>query len=365
MRLLEKEFGQNAPSGKAQDNDFLDENGRPLVGTVDQRGNLVTQGPKKRLATRILQILFALTAAIPSIYAALVRAVTIDLLHTILTLRLQTIKPDPAPPPAMSPGALVLYVASVITALILLYMFAFRPCCCSGRRKSKGLDAANPIMNGMMVLPVSGMPGQKHKHNGGGKYKKGKRGMMQPGGDVQVNLIVDPGMFSNRDETDSDEEEETPRGYQEGGHDDHRSMPGGGYFGDPGGGGNVRKRNKKAKRRSIFAGLAMEAEWKRARSWAKKVAAADVFFTIAWGAVFVVILLGDRCPTGGFEGWLVLLGSFFVSSLTQLVLLLVSRCNAFNVSTAAACLLCVAFAVSIFFDVKDLNTSKVSPRTRA
>lgn len=325
MRLLEKEFGQNAPSGKAQDNDFLDENGRPLVGTVDQRGNLVTQGPKKRLATRILQILFALTAAIPSIYAAL------------------TIKPDPAPPPAMSPGALVLYVASVITALILLYMFAFRPCCCSGRRKSKGLDAANPIMNGMMVLPVSGMPGQKHKHNGGGKYKKGKRGMMQPGGDVQVNLIVDPGMFSNRDETDSDEEEETPRGYQEGGHDDHRSMPGGGYFGDPGGGGNVRKRNKKAKRRSIFAGLAMEAEWKRARSWAKKVAAADVFFTIAWGAVFVVILLGDRCPTGGFEGW----------------------CNAFNVSTAAACLLCVAFAVSIFFDVKDLNTSKVSPRTRA
>ena len=40
------------------------------------------------------------------------------------------------------------------------------------------------------------------------------------------------------------------------------------------------------------------------------------------------------------------------------------RCNAYNVSSAAACFLCVAFGVSVFFDVKDLHASKVSPRTR-
>ena len=40
------------------------------------------------------------------------------------------------------------------------------------------------------------------------------------------------------------------------------------------------------------------------------------------------------------------------------------RCDAYSVSSAAACLLCVAFEVNVFFDVKDLNASKVSPRTR-
>ncbi|KAF9447890.1 hypothetical protein P691DRAFT_651110, partial [Macrolepiota fuliginosa MF-IS2] len=96
------------------------------------------------------------------------------------------------------------------------------------------------------------------------------------------------------------------------------------------------------RRRSVFAGLAMEAEWKSARAWAKKIAAVDAFGVVVWGAVFVFVLVGKRCPSGGFEGW----------------------CNAYNVSSACACLLCIAFAVSIFFDVKDLHTSKASPRTR-
>lgn len=74
IRMLEREFGSNARSNKnsAQDNDFLDENGKPLIGTVDNKGNLVTQGPKKRALTRVMQILFAMLAAIPSIYAAIV-----------------------------------------------------------------------------------------------------------------------------------------------------------------------------------------------------------------------------------------------------------------------------------------------------
>jgi hypothetical protein len=329
MRLLEREFGANASSSRGlKDGDFLDENGKPLVGTVDDKGNLVTQGPKKRLATRLLQIALALTAAIPSIYAALV------------------IKPDPAPPPAMKLPALALYILSVITSIFLVYLFLLRPCCCGPRRKGKGPDVANPLVNGMMVLPVPGMAGgkKKQKGGGGGKHKKGKGGkMMGPsGGDVQVNLIVDPGMFNNGAQSDSDSEDERDRAYGEAGSDNVWStMPGGYYSGDPLTAG--RKKRRKAKRRSVFAGLAMEAEWKRARSWLKKIAAIDVLMTLLWGIEFVLIMMGKRCPSGGFEGW----------------------CNAYNVSSAAACLLSVSSAVGLFFDVKDLNTSKTSPRTRS
>ena len=58
---------------KKGDEDFLDENGKPLVGTVDDRGYLVTQGPKKRLLVRLLQVVLAAGAAVPGIYAAAVR----------------------------------------------------------------------------------------------------------------------------------------------------------------------------------------------------------------------------------------------------------------------------------------------------
>jgi hypothetical protein len=73
--MLEREFGPNSRRGKGKSQgDFVDEEGKPLVGMVDSKGNLVTQGPKKRTAVRILQILFALGAGIPAIYAAVVSA---------------------------------------------------------------------------------------------------------------------------------------------------------------------------------------------------------------------------------------------------------------------------------------------------
>lgn len=76
IRMLEREFGPKSKGkGRADPHDtgdFFDESGKPMVGTVDPKGNLVTQGPKKRLATRVFQILLALTASIPAIYAALV-----------------------------------------------------------------------------------------------------------------------------------------------------------------------------------------------------------------------------------------------------------------------------------------------------
>lgn len=72
MRMLEREFGPKAKGKAREDDKFIDENGKPLVGTVDEKGNLVTQGPKKRIAIRAFQILMALAASIPAIYAALV-----------------------------------------------------------------------------------------------------------------------------------------------------------------------------------------------------------------------------------------------------------------------------------------------------
>ena len=54
--------------------------------------------------------------------------------------------------------------------------------------------------------------------------------------------------------------------------------------------------------------------------------------------LFLTFLIGGVCDADGFpplHGY---------------------RCNAYNVSSAAACFLCVAFGVSVFFDVKNLHT---------
>ncbi|KAJ3891592.1 hypothetical protein GG344DRAFT_47039 [Lentinula edodes] len=301
IRMLEREFGPNAKSNKSnsRNDDFLDDNGKPLVGTVDSKGNLVTQGPNKRIATRVLQIVFAAAAGIPSIYAAIL------------------IKPNPAAPPSGSIAAYVLYIFSVITLLTLLFLFMIYPCCIR-RKKGHSVpgDRANPLANGMMVLPVQSLPGGKNHKKA--KGKKGRKGQGANTGDVQVNLIVDPNMFGGQRDDDDEEEE--------GDEEDENGLGGGGG----------------AKRRSVFVGLAMEEEWKKARSFAKKIMAFDIFGVVLWGTVFVVIMMGKRCPIGRYEGW----------------------CNAYNVSSAAACLLCFLFGLSVFFDIKDLHTSNVSPRTR-
>ena len=63
--MLEREFGTT----KARSSDFLDHRGKPLIGTVDARINLVTQGPKKRFALRMVQIV---PVAGTGLYAAIV-----------------------------------------------------------------------------------------------------------------------------------------------------------------------------------------------------------------------------------------------------------------------------------------------------
>ena len=273
--MLEREFGTT----KARSSDFLDERGKPLIGTVDAKGNLVTQGPKKRFVLRMVQIFLAGTAAVPSIYAAIV---------------IKQSHPGDPPPPANKPAAFVLYILSVLTLLLRLYLFVFRPCCCSPRKKGK--DAENILLgNGMMVLPVpgSGGGGGKKKGGGGGKRGKGGKGKGGGGGDVQVNLIVDPHAFN----FDPDHDDEDNIGESD--NDDDGGMPGGFFPPKP----RSKGRGRHQRRRGILAGLVMEESWRHARGWAKNLAIVDVAGVVLWGGAFVFILLGKRCPSGAFAGW--------------------------------------------------------------
>ncbi|KAH9901543.1 hypothetical protein C8Q73DRAFT_678186 [Cubamyces lactineus] len=297
MRMLEREFG-----GKGGVKDESDPT--MTVGSVDERGRLITDGPKKRLVVRWLQALLALTAAISSIYAALI------------------IKPPSPAPPANKLPAYLLYVLSVLTFLGCTYLFLIYPCCCGARKPKDGPYTQGP--GGMMVLPVQGLPG--------GKPKKGKKGKGAPAEGVQVNLIVDPSMFGRDSERGREDEEDWQ------GEDDATEAPPGSYSGASSAG----RQRRSPPRRGIFAGLAMEEQWRKARKMLKWGTTVDVFVMLLWGLEFVVILLGKRCPVGGFEGW----------------------CDAYNLATAAACLLCLTFGVSLFFDVKDLHASRMSPRTR-
>ena len=73
MRMLEREFGSKG-KGKSKSDGLalVDDEGKPLVGTVGPKGYLVTTGPKRRVFVRTLQIILAAGASIPAIYAAVV-----------------------------------------------------------------------------------------------------------------------------------------------------------------------------------------------------------------------------------------------------------------------------------------------------
>ena len=60
--MLEHEFRSSAEAVKEEP-----------VGSVDQKGCLITDGPKKRVAIRAIETVFALGIAFSVIYAALVR----------------------------------------------------------------------------------------------------------------------------------------------------------------------------------------------------------------------------------------------------------------------------------------------------
>jgi hypothetical protein len=200
---------------------------------------------------------------------------------------------------------------------------------------------ANPA--GMMVLPVSN-PGHTGKKKKG--KKGGKGGPNDPGGSVQVNLIMDPEMFGqgtgtrrgrgmpgryDDDDMDSDEGTNPSSRRKRRRQRDHEGL-----------GSEDEDEPRPPRRRSVFAGLARERAWRRARGELKKRVGLDVVMTIAWSASFVFILLGNRCPPGTLDGW----------------------CDAYNIATACASVLIVLFATSAIFGIKDLHQSNQSPRTR-
>ncbi|KAF9645131.1 hypothetical protein BDM02DRAFT_3101813 [Thelephora ganbajun] len=304
IRMLEREF---AGAGKDSRKGFDDEN---MIGSADRQGRLITQGPKKRLATRCFQALLTLGAAICLIYIAL------------------AIKPKKKPPPQGTIPIYVLYAMSIITFLLVTYLFLIFPYCCLGRGKDSALtEPLGP--EGMMVLPVQYLPGgSKRKGSKGKKKSKGRPGGR---GDVQVNLIVDPNVFGGSRRGRDGEEE-----YDDEEHSSRLGTNSGRSSGSNG------RRSRTPKRRSVFAGLALEARWKKARRRLKWAMAVDVVCFVMWGAEFVVILVGQRCPPGGFDGW----------------------CDGYNLATALVCLTCLLFGFSVFFDIKDLHGSRVSPRTR-
>ncbi|KAI0306622.1 hypothetical protein B0F90DRAFT_782728 [Multifurca ochricompacta] len=281
IRMLEHEFGSDTTGPVKEE----------PVGSVDGEGRLITDGPKKRAAMRAVEILLALASAVSVVYAAL------------------WIKTPRSPPPQSKPQTFALYALSILTALFSLYRFLFRPCCCRGRLKRRNGDHRP---GGLTVLPVQGLPGDKKK--------SGKRGKQEQG-NVQVNLIMDPTMFGPH--LDQDDGEHTNA-------DEHTSS-----FSQLG-------TSRRLKRRSVFEGLAIEEQWRIARKELQWTLFFDTICFILWFLEFVWILIRERCPPGGFNGW----------------------CSAYNVATAGACLLGFCFGVSVFFDIKDLHRSRVSPRTR-
>ncbi|KAI9509335.1 hypothetical protein F5148DRAFT_1298873 [Russula earlei] len=252
IRMLEHEFrsGLDAPAKEEP------------VGSVDQNGRLITEGPKKRAAVRAIETVLALGIATSVLYAAL------------------WIKTPYPPPPQSKPHTFALYALSVLTSLFFIYRFLFRPCCC-----------------GLAVLPVQGLSGDTKKKRKGKKEQES----------VQVNLIVDPTIFR----TTSSSISQTGT-------------------------------NRRPKRRSVFEGLAIEEQWRAARKELKWKLFLDASCFFLWSVEFIWILIRERCPPGGFNGW----------------------CNAYNVATTGTCLLALVFGLNVFFDVKDLHQSRVSPRTR-
>lgn len=223
----------------------------------------------------------------------------------------QFIKPKSGPaPPASTPPAFILYAAFILSFCLSVYLFALRPCC--GKRNK--IDPLDPAGNGMFVLPVQGYTGQQKK-------KKPKKGQGSQQGDVHINLIIDPRMLQQGDNPDGLD-----------GEDDLTSSHAS----------TSRTQQSRARRRTVFEGLALEKQWERARLFLKKLFATDILCLIVWGAVFVYVLLGKKCLPGQFDGW----------------------CTSYNIAIACSCFLCIAFGCSVFFDIVDLHASRISPRTR-
>lgn len=83
IRMLEREFGDMGGTKKGR----KDTGEEKMIGGVDEKGKLITVGPKKRITVRVFQVIIAILTAVSGIYGALVSTSTnFHAFHSPVTL---------------------------------------------------------------------------------------------------------------------------------------------------------------------------------------------------------------------------------------------------------------------------------------
>jgi hypothetical protein len=305
MRMLEKEFGAPRIShGGRGDDEELDEGEEDelVLGSVDAKGRLITERPRVVLWLRIFLGLAAVAALACGLGGALL---------------IKTVGPPPAAKGTIA--AYVLYIASALTVVVLLYVYVLRPCCCDPRRKVAAGDASAGL--GGLVIPVlsGGAGGKAGKPPKGFKGMKGMKGMKGGmGAGPTVNLVIDPTLLGRgRGDSDSEDEEE--------------HLPGGAR----------RKRRKRRSPLGMLGNMQLQARWRVARATVKLQTTWDAVLLVLWiGAVVVALGMGKKCPAGSSGGW----------------------CDFYNAAIACGVLVAATLVVLLYFDYRDLRISRTPPK---
>jgi hypothetical protein len=309
MRMLEKELGAAKVSMKPgqeerneyDDEDDLGDDEALALGSVTGKGRLITERPKWKRALRILLGITTVAGCACGLGGALL---------------IKTSSSTAAPAPKGTAPAYVLYACSVVTLLLLFYLFIVRACRCNPLRKelNAGSDPGN-ILDGM-VIPVLSNGGIGGKRGRKGKY--GRRGM-QPQGAPTVNFIVDPsflGMGRRESRSNKDDSE-----------DDER-LPG-----------DARRSRKRKNGLGVVGNMRMQRRWQLARRELKVVAIWDVVLCLLWIACDVICLgLGKKCTISG--GW----------------------CEFYNAAIASGVIVVAVLLGTIYLDYRDLKVSRLSPK---
>ncbi|GAB1517988.1 hypothetical protein RhiTH_001045 [Rhizoctonia solani] len=215
-------------------------------GDVNEDGKLISNGPRKRMAVRALEVLSAIGAVIACIYAFAVSGHFVFIWDAIPGVP----KPNPAAPPASKPAVYVIVVLGFGTIFVFAYIYIIRGLF------GVGVNKDDPYAHAM-VLPISRhRPGQSKKHKNQSS--------------VQVNLIVPSVTSPNR------ESNLTP---------------------------GVPWSEQQASSNNVFTSYEREKARLSARRGLWWALGLDVLGALAWGTGFVLAMVGPRCPVGGYSGW--------------------------------------------------------------
>lgn len=146
-----------------------------------------------------------------------------------------------------------------------------------------------------MLLPMGG-PGKKGKK---GKMK-GQQGM--PGG-FQVNLVVDPRAFQAANNPSSKKKKKKKRSSKKkakrklGTAEELDSSSSSSSD-------SSEEEEDETRRPSFVEVMAQRERRAWARKWIVRMVWFDVLMGLGWGVVFgVVMVMGKKCPVGGYAGW--------------------------------------------------------------